>query len=88
MESALKEQRYKSFFQVLIMVINLGMSPFYFGYTIAYFSSIDIEVLMSIYGITWQKTLAQGLFTGCVPIGAGIGAVSSGILLKKLSRRY
>jgi uncharacterized protein (DUF697 family) len=63
------------------------MSPFYFGYTIAYFSSIDIEVLMDIYGITWSKNFAQGLFQGCVPIGAGIGAVSSSILLKKLSRR-
>jgi len=63
------------------------MSPFYFGYTIAYFSSIDVEVIMDIYNITWPKTLAQGLFTGCVPIGAGFGAVLSGVLLKKLSRR-
>jgi hypothetical protein len=32
--------------------------------------------------------MAKGLLTGCIPIGGGIGALSSNILLKKLTRRY
>lgn len=81
-------QRYKSFKQLLSIVATFALGTFYFGYTIAYFSSIDFDTLVSIYSITWSKTLAQGLLTGCVPIGAGIGALASDILMKQFSRRY
>jgi MFS family permease len=43
---------------------------------------------MRIYGIKVDPDLALGLLTGCVPIGAGIGALSSNYLLGKYSRRY
>lgn len=63
------------------------MGNFYFGYAIAYFSSIDFNTIKDIYGIDWEENLAKGLLTGCIPIGGGIGALSSNILLKKLTRR-
>lgn len=82
------QQRYKSFSHILIVVSTFALGTFYFGYTIAYFSSIDFSTLIKVYGITWDKTTAQGLLTGCVPIGGGIGALGSKILMKKFSRRY
>lgn len=82
------QQRYKSFMQILIVVSTFALGTFYFGYTIAYFSSIDFSTLVKVYDITWDKTTAQGLLTGCVPIGGGIGALGSKFLMKKFSRRY
>jgi len=80
-------QRYKSFVQLLLVVSTFALGTFYFGYAIAYFSAIDFDALIKIYGITWDRTSAQGLLTGCVPIGGGIGALASDILIKRFSRR-
>ena len=80
-------QRYKSFLQLLTVVSTFALGTFYFGYAIAYFSSIDFHAIVTIYGITWDETTAQGLLTGCVPIGGGIGALGSDILIKRFSRR-
>ena len=81
------QQRYKSFVQLLIVVSTFALGTFYFGYTIAYFSSIEFDTLIKVYGISFDKTTAQGILTGCVPIGGGIGALSSDILIKRFSRR-
>ena len=35
-----------------------------------------------------KKDLANGLIQGCIPVGAGIGALLSSLLIKFLSRRY
>lgn len=82
------QQRYKSFIQLLMVVSTFALGSFYFGYAIAYFSAIDFDAINKIYGISWSKTTAQGLLTGCIPIGGGIGALASNILIKKFSRRY
>jgi predicted MFS family arabinose efflux permease len=42
---------------------------------------------MNVYSITWSQSVAEGLLIGCVPIGGGIGALSSYYLLKKFSRK-
>ena len=81
------QQRYKSFPQLFLVVSTFALGVFYFGYVIAYFSTIDIDAIIKIYNITWDRTTAQGLLTGCVPIGGGIGALASNILLKRFSRR-
>ena len=72
----------------MLIVTTFGLGAFYFGYTIAYFSSIDFDTLIEIYSIQWEKSTAQGLLTGCVPIGGGIGALSSNLLMRVVSRRY
>ena len=69
------------------MVATYALGAFYFGYTIAYFSSIEFDTIKDIYDVTWADSLAKGLLTGCVPIGGGIGALSSNIVMKKFSRR-
>lgn len=68
------------------MVISL--SAFYFGYTIAYISSIDFGTVINVYSITLNREVAQGFLNACIPIGGGIGALLSKIFLAKLSRRY
>jgi hypothetical protein len=81
------QQRYKSFIQLVVVISTFALGTFYFGYVIAYFSSIDFDTLIKVYGITWDKPTAKGLLTGCVPIGGGIGALASDILIKRFSRR-
>lgn len=84
-----KTVRYRSFFKLTLMILNICMSPFYFGYTIQYLGTFDIELTMKLYNITsMSKETANGLLQGCVPIGAGIGALTSFLLLKYLSRKY
>jgi len=69
------------------VVSTFALGTFYFGYSIAYFSSIDFDAIIKIYGVDWDRTTAQGLLTGCIPIGGGIGALASDILIKRFSRR-
>ena len=82
------KQRYKSFTHIASVISSFALGAFYFGYSMGYFSSIDFDTIMKIYGIEWERTTAQGVLTGCLPIGGGIGALSSNILTQKFSRRY
>lgn len=70
------------------MVLNICLSPFYFGYSIQYLGTFDFENIKTIFNITIDTETAKGLANGCVPIGGGIGALTSFIILKKFSRKY
>ena len=83
----LKEIRYRSFTQLLLMVLNLCLSPFYFGYSIQYLGTFKFENIMEIFHIDMDIDLAKGLYNACIPIGGGIGALTSFFLLKNLSRK-
>jgi hypothetical protein len=50
--------------------------------------TFDFDNIIKIFGITMSKTTAEGLLNGMVPIGGGIGALTSFLLLKYFSRRY
>lgn len=63
------------------------MSSFYFGYSLAYFGSFDFDVIAEIFSITDALNTNNGLLQGCIPVGGGIGALGSSIVIKKLSRR-
>lgn len=81
--------KYRSFAKLVLMVLNLCMSPFYFGYTIQYLGTFDFETIKSVYNINFSSDdLAKGLYNGCVPVGAGVGALTSFLLLKNFSRKY
>lgn len=86
-ESQSQETRYKSFAQLVLMVLNICMSPFYFGYGIAYFGTFDYKVIREIFKVTLKDDVAEGLLQGCVPIGAGLGALGSFLVLKYFSRK-
>lgn len=69
------------------MVLNICLSPFYFGYTIQYLGTFKFDNIIQLFNITIDAETAKGLYNGCVPVGGGIGALSSFLLLKYLSRK-
>lgn len=78
---------YKSRAQITLIVLNIALSCFYFGYCIVYFGQIQIEAIRDLIGFDVDLNVAKGLLNGCIPVGALLGALSSSILIKKFSRR-
>lgn len=74
-------------FKISLIIINITLSSFYFGYTIVSLGSVDIDTLKDVYDITLSDGTASGLLNGCIPIGALIGALSSSIIIAKFSRK-
>jgi len=71
----------------MLLIANVSLSSFYFGYTIIYLSVIDFTVVMDIYAIDISKSDAEGLLTFCVPLGGCLGALASSYFINKVSRR-
>lgn len=84
----LKKQTYKSQMKISLIVLNISLSSFYFGYVIVYFGQLDIATIKDIFHIDLDETTAKGVLNGIIPVGALFGALGSSFLLKKLSRRY
>lgn len=53
-----------------------------------YLPAIDFGAIYKLYDIQINKQMAQGILVACVPIGGGLGAVSSSLLIDRFSRRY
>lgn len=84
-------QRYKSMCQISLIILNIALSSFYFGYNMVYLSQINAdELTTNIFPKPdgFDVPLASGLLNGCIPAGGLIGALSSSIFLRLLSRRY
>lgn len=83
-----REKRYRSFFKLTLMILNICLSSFYFGYSMQYLGTFEFSHFMKIYHINWfEQNTAQGLLQGAVSVGAGIGAFCSLFLMKKFSRK-
>lgn len=52
-----------------------------------YLPAMDFQAIYSLYHINITYSVAQGILVACVPIGGGLGAVSSSLLIQKFSRR-
>ena len=46
-----QKQTYKSKFKISLIVLNITLSSFYFGYTVAYFGQIKVNVMIDLFGI-------------------------------------
>ena len=68
-------------------MLNVVMLSFVMGYSVVYFNAIKFEDLMVILDIDFDKALAQGFFTSCVPASACVGALLSRSLIKVFSRK-
>lgn len=79
---------YKSFAVVCLMVFNISLSAFYFGYTFIYYAAIPPETVSKLYHIGYDNALAEGLLNGAISIGGLGGSFLSSPLLHHLSRRY
>ena len=79
---------YKSRGTITLMIMNLALGSFYFGYCIVYFGQLDIDTILKIIDYqTDDSSTAKGLLNGCIPVGALFGALSSSVLIANLSRR-
>jgi MFS family permease len=79
--------RYKSYSQIILIVVNLSLSNLYFGYCLVYISTIDFNEVIEIFSISLESSTAKGILTGCIPVGAGIGALLGLKLIHVFSRR-
>lgn len=88
-DEALVVKKHKSTIFIFLVCINAALSAFYVGYSLVYISTFqDFQTIIDIYDIKIGGVdVTESVVTGCVPIGAMIGALLSSILLKKLSRR-
>ena len=71
-----------------MIISTIALSSFYFGYAMVYLPAMDFQSIYTLYHIPISYSVAQGILVACVPIGGGIGAVSSSLLIQKFSRRY
>lgn len=78
---------YQSKLKISLIVWNIALSSFYFGYCIVYAGQIKTATLQKIYSISLDVGPTEGILNGCIPIGALFGALSSSILIPKFSRR-
>ena len=70
-----------------MIVINICLSQFYIGYGVAYLGTFDFGFIMQLYRIEIEQSVADGLLQGCIPVGAGVGSLSSFFIMRYLSRR-
>lgn len=82
------KETFRSKFSISLMVFNIALSSFYFGYIIVYLGQIPIKTIKSLFEIDLDEGTASGILNGCIPVGALFGALSSSILIPKFSRRY
>ena len=72
----------------MLQIMVVSMSSFYSGYMLVYLSAVDFLTVLSVYHVTLDRGLAQGMLHACIPIGGAIGAVVSGGFVGRFSRRY
>jgi hypothetical protein len=50
-------------------------------------SAVDFATVAKIYRISMDEHLAEGILVGSMPIGGGIGALASTLLIDRFSRK-
>jgi hypothetical protein len=82
---------YRSFGSILANVLVITLGSFYFGYTLAYISTIPTVEIINKFHIDdyiSKPSSVQGILSGIIPVGAGVGALLSSVISSKFSRRY
>jgi hypothetical protein len=84
---SMAEPKYRSMRYLLGGVLTYSISSFYFGYTLGYFNAIEFKKIYEIFRIRMGESTAEGIFSGCIPLGAIFGAYFSGHIINSLSRK-
>ncbi len=80
--------RYRSYHHLLLITINICLSPLTFGYSNGYFNSISFKDIIIIFDIQSQSlSTIQGILTGCLSFTGGLGAFWSSNLITRFSRK-
>lgn len=73
----------------LTLVISLiGLSSFYFGFSLTYLSTIPSSTLEMSYGSSLGNPTVNAILIGCVPLGAILGSLLANPMMRVFSRRY
>jgi hypothetical protein len=85
-----KPIKHKSTLFIFFVCLNAAIASFFVGYALVYISTFqNFRTIIDIYGIQiGGEDTTESLITGCVPFGAMIGALSTSVLLSRLSRKY
>lgn len=78
---------YQSKLRISLIVWNIALSSFYFGYSIVYLGQINTNTLKDVFSIDLSNGTTEGLLNGCIPIGGLFGALSSSFFISRFSRR-
>lgn len=78
---------YQSKLHISLIVWNIALSSFYFGYSVVYLGQIETPTLQNIFSIDLSRGTTEGVLNGCIPIGALFGALSSSYFINRFSRR-
>ncbi|KAL4470159.1 hypothetical protein ABPG72_009084 [Tetrahymena utriculariae] len=82
-----KEQNYKSFANVLVMVLVASIGSLYFGYALGVMS-LSQGTIYAVFDVDSDKqNFYSSLINGSIPFGAMIGSISAGLLLNYVSRK-
>jgi MFS family permease len=73
---------------LIFLVCCLCLSPFYYGYSMTYISTIDPDTFYKYFGQNAGKLQVIGYLIGTMPLGAAVGALTAPFLMNHLTRKY
>jgi len=77
---------HKSSLKVFLQVMAVCFGAFFFGYSLGVYNNAK-DTMHTILGLTENLPFYDGLISSLIPAGALVGAISSGIVLDKFSRK-
>jgi riboflavin transporter FmnP len=87
-DALIPKYRHKSTLHLILMICNIALSSFYFGYLNNYFSTLPIETMVAVYHIPLSLGAASGIVNGIAPFSSIIGAAATFQFITQISRRY
>lgn len=84
----IQAKTYHNTCHLITIVVFLCFSSFYFGFSLAYLSSVQSATLGLYFGPIAAKPSTIGGLIGGLPIGAAVGALSAPIFMKLFTRKY
>ena len=79
---------YKSFFFILVVVLNACLGSFFVGYKLGELNLLVVDIKHIYNWSTTQTSIYTGILNAMVPIGAILGAIVSGNLFSKIGRKW
>jgi zinc transporter ZupT len=83
----MSEKPYKRVKHLIFLVSCLCLSPFYYGFTLTYISTINDHTLKVYFGPEAARSVMIGILIGIVPAGAGVGALLAPFFMTLFTRR-
>ncbi len=83
----ISEKPYQRVKHLIFLVSCLCLSPFYYGFTLTYISTINDHTLKVYFGPEAARSVMIGILIGIVPAGAGVGALLAPFFMTLFTRR-